>query len=48
MDPEPLAPTRALAGPVALAVPGGATLADALAALSPEEGVRWAGPPLAV
>jgi len=33
---------------IALAVPGGATLADALAALSPEEGVRWAGPPLAV
>jgi 2-amino-4-hydroxy-6-hydroxymethyldihydropteridine diphosphokinase len=28
------------------AVPGGARLADALAALSLEEGVRWAGPPL--
>jgi 2-amino-4-hydroxy-6-hydroxymethyldihydropteridine diphosphokinase len=27
---------------------GTARLADALAALAPEEGVRWAGPPLAV
>jgi 2-amino-4-hydroxy-6-hydroxymethyldihydropteridine diphosphokinase len=26
--------------------PGGARLSDALAALGPEEGVRWAGPPL--
>jgi 2-amino-4-hydroxy-6-hydroxymethyldihydropteridine diphosphokinase len=29
-----------------LCTPDGARLADALAALSPEEGVRWAGPPL--
>ncbi len=29
-----------------LATPGGARLADALAALALEEGVRWAGPPL--
>jgi 2-amino-4-hydroxy-6-hydroxymethyldihydropteridine diphosphokinase len=29
-----------------LALPGGARLADALAALALEEGVRWAGPPL--
>jgi len=28
--------------------PGGAPLADALAALPPHEGVRWAGPPLLV
>jgi 2-amino-4-hydroxy-6-hydroxymethyldihydropteridine diphosphokinase len=28
--------------------PDGASLADALAALAPEEGVRWAGPPLEV
>jgi 2-amino-4-hydroxy-6-hydroxymethyldihydropteridine diphosphokinase len=31
-----------------LRAPGGMRLADALAALAPEEGVRWAGPPLAV
>jgi 2-amino-4-hydroxy-6-hydroxymethyldihydropteridine diphosphokinase len=31
-----------------LRVPGGESLADALAALPPSEGVRWAGPPLAV
>ena len=31
-----------------LCAPGGASLADALAALGLEEGVRWAGPPLAV
>jgi 2-amino-4-hydroxy-6-hydroxymethyldihydropteridine diphosphokinase len=30
----------------ALRTPGGASLADALAALAPQEGVRWAGPPL--
>jgi 2-amino-4-hydroxy-6-hydroxymethyldihydropteridine diphosphokinase len=30
----------------ALATPGGNSLADALAALTLEEGVRWAGPPL--
>ncbi|HEY7961220.1 MAG TPA: 2-amino-4-hydroxy-6-hydroxymethyldihydropteridine diphosphokinase [Solirubrobacteraceae bacterium] len=29
-----------------LAVPDGRRLADALAVLSPSEGVRWAGPPL--
>jgi 2-amino-4-hydroxy-6-hydroxymethyldihydropteridine diphosphokinase len=29
-----------------LSAPDGRRLADALAALSPEEGVRWAGPPL--
>ncbi len=29
-----------------LAVPGGTRLADALAALALDEGVRWAGPPL--
>jgi 2-amino-4-hydroxy-6-hydroxymethyldihydropteridine diphosphokinase len=29
-----------------LSVPGGARLADALAGLGLEEGVRWAGPPL--
>ncbi len=29
-----------------LAVPGGGRLADALAALPLDEGVRWAGPPL--
>ncbi len=29
-----------------LRAPDGARLADALAALAPEEGVRWAGPPL--
>jgi 2-amino-4-hydroxy-6-hydroxymethyldihydropteridine diphosphokinase len=29
-----------------LSVPGGARLADALARLGLEEGVRWAGPPL--
>jgi 2-amino-4-hydroxy-6-hydroxymethyldihydropteridine diphosphokinase len=29
-----------------LAVPDGRRLSDALAALSPHEGVRWAGPPL--
>ncbi len=29
-----------------LAVPDGRRLSDALAALSPQEGVRWAGPPL--
>jgi 2-amino-4-hydroxy-6-hydroxymethyldihydropteridine diphosphokinase len=28
--------------------PGGARLADALAAMGPNEGVRWAGPPLKV
>ncbi len=31
-----------------LAAPDGTRLADALAALSPREGVRWAGPPLAI
>ncbi|MCL2768993.1 MAG: 2-amino-4-hydroxy-6-hydroxymethyldihydropteridine diphosphokinase [Solirubrobacterales bacterium] len=31
-----------------LGVPGGPRLADALAALPPDEGVRWAGPPLAL
>lgn len=31
-----------------LRAPGGRRLADALAALSPQEGVRWAGPPLAL
>ncbi len=31
----------------ALRAPGGARLADALAALDVSEGVRWAGPPLA-
>jgi 2-amino-4-hydroxy-6-hydroxymethyldihydropteridine diphosphokinase len=31
-----------------LCAPDGARLADALAALAPSEGVRWAGPPLAV
>ncbi len=31
----------------ALCTPGGDALADALAALPPWEGVRWAGPPLA-
>ncbi len=31
-----------------LRTPAGARLADALAALPPEEGVRWAGPPLRV
>ena len=30
-----------------LATPDGTRLADALAALDPGEGVRWAGPPLA-
>jgi len=30
-----------------LATPSGARLADALAALPLDEGVRWAGPPLA-
>jgi 2-amino-4-hydroxy-6-hydroxymethyldihydropteridine diphosphokinase len=30
----------------ALRTPDGARLADALAALAPSEGVRWAGPPL--
>ena len=30
----------------ALRTPAGASLAGALAALSPDEGVRWAGPPL--
>ncbi len=32
----------------ALAVPDGRRLSDALAALPPAEGVRWAGPPLAL
>jgi 2-amino-4-hydroxy-6-hydroxymethyldihydropteridine diphosphokinase len=32
----------------ALRTPSGASLADALAALPPQEGVRWAGPPLTV
>jgi 7,8-dihydro-6-hydroxymethylpterin-pyrophosphokinase len=32
----------------ALHTPSGAGLADALAVLSPEEGVRWASPPLTV
>ena len=32
----------------ALAAPDGTALADALAALEPSEGVRWAGPPLEV
>ena len=31
-----------------LSVPDGRRLSDALAALSPQEGVRWAGPPLRV
>jgi 2-amino-4-hydroxy-6-hydroxymethyldihydropteridine diphosphokinase len=31
-----------------LRTPDGRRLADALAALAPEEGVRWAGPPLAL
>jgi 2-amino-4-hydroxy-6-hydroxymethyldihydropteridine diphosphokinase len=31
----------------ALSTPSGASLADALAALGMDEGVRWAGPPLA-
>ncbi len=31
-----------------LHTPDGRRLADALAALAPEEGVRWAGPPLAL
>ncbi len=31
-----------------LRLPDGVLLADALAELSPEEGVRWAGPPLGV
>jgi 2-amino-4-hydroxy-6-hydroxymethyldihydropteridine diphosphokinase len=31
-----------------LAAPDGRRLSDALAVLTPEEGVRWAGPPLAV
>lgn len=31
-----------------LATPDGQRLSDALVALPPEEGVRWAGPPLAV
>jgi len=31
-----------------LSAPGGARLADALAALPLDEGVRWAGPPLAL
>ena len=30
-----------------LRAPDGRRLADALAALAPQEGVRWAGPPLA-
>jgi 2-amino-4-hydroxy-6-hydroxymethyldihydropteridine diphosphokinase len=30
------------------AVPDGRRLSDALAALAPDEGVRWAGPPLAL
>jgi 2-amino-4-hydroxy-6-hydroxymethyldihydropteridine diphosphokinase len=29
-------------------LPDGTVLADALAALAPDEGVRWAGPPLAI
>lgn len=33
---------------LALTVPNGARLADALAALPLDEGVRWAGPPLGV
>jgi 2-amino-4-hydroxy-6-hydroxymethyldihydropteridine diphosphokinase len=32
----------------AQALPDGTLLADALAALAPDEGVRWAGPPLEV
>jgi 2-amino-4-hydroxy-6-hydroxymethyldihydropteridine diphosphokinase len=32
----------------ALCVPDGRALADALAALAPEEGVRWNGPPLQI
>ena len=31
---------------IEMRVPGGRRLADALVALSPREGVRWAGPPL--
>jgi 2-amino-4-hydroxy-6-hydroxymethyldihydropteridine diphosphokinase len=31
-----------------LSIPGGGRLADALIALPPSEGVRWAGPPLAL
>ncbi len=31
-----------------LRVPDGSRLADALAALPPTEGVRWAGPPLQI
>jgi 2-amino-4-hydroxy-6-hydroxymethyldihydropteridine diphosphokinase len=31
-----------------LRAPDGASLADALARLTPQEGVRWAGPPLAL
>ncbi len=31
-----------------LATPGGERLSDALAALSLDEGVRWAGPPPAI
>lgn len=31
-----------------MAVPDGTRLAEALAQLTPDEGVRWAGPPLAV
>jgi 2-amino-4-hydroxy-6-hydroxymethyldihydropteridine diphosphokinase len=31
-----------------LTTPAGARLADALAAVPPDEGVRWAGPPLAL
>ena len=31
-----------------LCAPDGSRLADALAALAPDEGVRWAGPPLTV
>jgi len=33
---------------LALATPDGRRLADALAALDPAEGVRWAGPPLSL
>ena len=32
----------------AMSAPGGVRLSDALAALPPREGVRWAGPPLAL
>ena len=31
-----------------LRAPDGTRLADALASLSPQEGVRWAGPPLRI